>query len=236
MNSSEILRRIARVRDDRLGRGSDDRHWRDVRGGVAHVLVERTVDRHRRGGNQNGVAIRLRLGDRARPEVAAGAALVFHHHLLTEFHADPIANGARHAIGESAGCGRDDDGDGWPGGLRLARLPASRRLHRERGFLRCALQGDGCGGAASISSRWMVLGRASGWRLVQGFPRRQRQARRLFGNRHRRSDLDAVARDARSARRWPRRRASARGRRPRRISDRCRARAQSVRAEPIWIR
>jgi hypothetical protein len=124
----EIVNGIAGMDDDRFGGRADDRRWPDVVRRVAHVPVERAVDRHRGGGDQDRVAVGGGLGDRAGAEIAAGAALVLDHHVLAEPRPELFPDGARDAVGKSAGRGGDDDGDR----LRRIRLLGRRRRGNER--------------------------------------------------------------------------------------------------------
>jgi hypothetical protein len=75
------------------------------------------------------VAVGRGLGDRAGAEIAAGAALVLDHHVLAQPRPELFPDGARDAVGKSAGRGGDDDGDR----LRRIGLLGCGRRGNERG-------------------------------------------------------------------------------------------------------
>ena len=64
------------------------------------------------GGEQQGVAIRLRLGHHIGPDGATAAALVVHHHRLAQFVDQRFGDVARNAVRAATGCEGHDQGDG----------------------------------------------------------------------------------------------------------------------------
>lgn len=97
-------------RDDVRRRG-DDRDRRQVPRLVALVTVEGFVDRGRCRRDQDRVPVRLRLADRARREIAAGAASVLDDDGLAELAADILSDDARNGVGDPARRISDNEGD-----------------------------------------------------------------------------------------------------------------------------
>ena len=79
---------------------------------VGKILVERDVDRHGRARRHHQrVAVRRRLGDRARRDDAAGARPVLDHEGLAEPLLELLPEHAGEDVGAAAGRERNHDGD-----------------------------------------------------------------------------------------------------------------------------
>ncbi len=107
----EVGGRIAWAGDQRLGRGRHDGDRLQVVGGESLVRAQRLVDRHRRGGDQQRVAVGRRARDRRGGDIAAGAAAIFHDHRPPQSLAQALADEARQRIGDAARREGDDEGD-----------------------------------------------------------------------------------------------------------------------------
>ena len=105
-------------------------HLRDRHEVLVHVerqrAVERRADRQAVGGEQDGVAVGRRLGERIGREIAAGAGAVLHHHRLVELLAELVAEEPGDGIDGAAGRERHDDADG-PVGIGLGQRVAGRK-------------------------------------------------------------------------------------------------------------
>ena len=98
------------VGDQDVGRGAGDDHRLEVGlGRVAGVLAQARVDRVGAGGDEQRVAVGVGLGDRARGDVAAGAAAVLDDDALAPFLLQALAEDARDRVGRPAGGEGDDE-------------------------------------------------------------------------------------------------------------------------------
>ncbi len=141
-----------------------DRHVaeRDDRGEIGHLETEVRAGRRRhgmgRGIDQDGVAVRLRLGDRAHADGVAGAWAVFHNDRLPELGGELIGDDARHDVARAAGGQRHDDADrlGRPRRCRSLRRCGSSQEGREDGS-----RGGSAGKAQELAAGGRLHGRFS---------------------------------------------------------------------------
>ena len=119
-------------------RVGDDRDRRDVADEIeAQPLVERRVNRVRRCGEEQGVAVRRRPYERLGRDVGAGSGAGLDQKLLAEPLGEPLPDHARNGVGRATGGVPDQNA------YRLARIVVRRRDPREgrkRGSTRCQMQ------------------------------------------------------------------------------------------------
>ena len=111
---------------DRRFHHHHDRHEvarRIVRKALEHEFVE---NRMRLAGEQQGGAVRRRLGDRGGRRIAARAGAVLDDERVTELLAQSLRDFSRHEIGDAASRQRDQHRD-RPAGPRLRRGGARRQ-------------------------------------------------------------------------------------------------------------
>ncbi len=84
--------------------GGDARHRRGVADEVEiQMLIKRGIDRVRRHGQQQRVAIRRRLDDQLGADVGAGARPIFNDERLTELFRQPLADQPPDDVGRTSG-------------------------------------------------------------------------------------------------------------------------------------
>ena len=124
--------------DEYVGEEADQRDRGKV---VDRIVVDRgeeiAVDGKTRGGDVHGVAVGGGAGDVFRGDVAAGARLVLHHHLLAPHFRQPRADDAADRVDAASGRERHDQLD-ETGGPSLRRRSlrdgsAASQRGRERG-------------------------------------------------------------------------------------------------------
>ena len=104
--------RRLRIDHDDIRHGADKTDRCEILALVAGVLGEAERDRQRRiGAEQDRVAVRRALGDRARADGAAGAAAVVDHDRLLEGFAQLVGDRAGDDAGAAAGRERNDQRD-----------------------------------------------------------------------------------------------------------------------------
>jgi len=101
------------------------------------LVIERRVERVRRNGHEERIAIRCRTHDRLRGDITAGARPVLDDELLAEPLREPLADQACDDVGAAAGGKADDDAD-RP--RRIGLRPGDPRDGRQRGGARCEMQ------------------------------------------------------------------------------------------------
>ena len=125
---------LVRVHQQHADEARRQRDRREVLLGIERdLLVEALVGREGRDvAEQDGVAVRLRLGDEVRAEIGRGARLVLDHDRLADQLLHLLPDEAREEVGPAAGRIRHDQMDRLVGiGLREGgRLRARRRRAR----------------------------------------------------------------------------------------------------------
>ena len=122
----------------KLGVGRDHElrghHLRDRHEILVHVerqrAVERRADRQAVGGEEDGVAVGRRLGERIGREIAARAGAILHHHRLAELLGELVAEEPGQGVDGAAGRERHDDADG-PVRIALRQRAAGRKRQRQ---------------------------------------------------------------------------------------------------------
>src|SRR6266481_950816 len=100
---------------------------------VGQICTETRRDRVRaRCGNADRVAVRWRLGERVRANIAAGAGTVLDHDLLAEFLAELLPYDARNDVGAGAGREGHDQTDRTLRPRRIAGLRSRDCAHKQR--------------------------------------------------------------------------------------------------------
>ena len=100
-------------------------------------LVKRHIDRGRRADQEEGVAVRRRIHDHLRTNIAAGSRPVLDDKLLAETLRQPLADQTSDDVGRSAG-GKWDDDAHRP--RRIGLRPRDARHGRQRGSARGQMQ------------------------------------------------------------------------------------------------
>ncbi|MNN56675.1 hypothetical protein D3C81_1716210 [compost metagenome] len=120
------------VGDQHVGHHGQQRDRGEVLDGVVvQVLVQRGVDRHAIGHDQDGVAVRLGARHAGRADVAARARAVLHDEGCVELLAHGLAQGAGDAVHGAAGREGHDPFDRTVG-IAVRQRGGRAAQHRER--------------------------------------------------------------------------------------------------------
>ena len=104
MNSGSVLSGTDGIHHQNAGAARHGRHRSEVAGIVeVEIVVERRIPGIGRRGEKERVAVRLRLRDRLRREIAAGAWTVLDDELLAQMFRQPLADQAGISVVDAAG-------------------------------------------------------------------------------------------------------------------------------------
>jgi hypothetical protein len=119
-----------------VGLRDQHRHRRKVGDGiVAQLRIQELVGGHSRAGDEDRIAVGIRMGDHVGGDVAAGARFVLHHHRLAPDLLQAVADQTRGDVGRTARRERHHHADrfGGPVGAERAGQQQRRCGHRGRG-------------------------------------------------------------------------------------------------------
>ena len=132
--SARVFTGAFRTDGQRFRRRDRQRHRVELGRGIAAIRDQRFIDRQRRGGDQDGVAVRRRAHDPPRRPDAAAAFQVLDHDGLSQALAQPRCDPAADRVGKATGGKADDEIDPliwdrrrFPHGGGSAPRPANRR-------------------------------------------------------------------------------------------------------------